>query len=85
MVTVNIKEKAVEYLLKSPAIQYVRSIEKLTQADPDYVNSNREDVGNIVGGFLAGGGFHWDAEIFEKEWPDILQEAMARLGGKKAV
>ena len=81
----NTREKAVEHLLKSPAIQYVRKLEALTQSNPDYINSNKEDVGNIVRGFLAGGGFHWDGEIFEKEWPDILQEAMARTAGKKTV
>ena len=79
----NTKEKAIEQLLKPPAIEYVRSLEELTRKDPEYVNSNREDVGNIIRGFLAGGGFLWDREIFEKEWPDILQETLARLGTKK--
>lgn len=81
----NTKDKAVEHLLKSPAIEYVRSLEQLTRQDPDYVNLNREDVGNIIRGFLAGGGFHWDREILDKEWPDILQEALARLASKKTV
>ncbi len=79
----NAKEKAVEHLLKPPAIQYVRSLGKLTQSDPDYVNANREDVGNIIRGFLAGGGFHWDEAIFEKEWPEILEQALSRLATKK--
>lgn len=79
----NTREKAVEHLLRPPAIQYVRTLKELTQKDPDYVNSNRVDVGNIIRGFLAGAGFLWDVEIFEKEWPDILQEALARLASKK--
>ena len=81
----NTKERAVEHLLKSPAIEYVRSLQKLTAANPEYVNSNREDVGNIIHGFLVGGGFHWDREIFEKEWPEILDEALTRLTRKKKV
>ena len=79
----NTKEKAIEHLLKPPAIQYVRTLKKLTQKDPDYVNSNRVDVGNIIHGFLTGAGFLWHEDIFEKEWPDILREALARLGNKK--
>jgi hypothetical protein len=79
----NAKEKAVEHLLKPPAIQYVRTLKKLIQKDPDYVNSNRVDIANIIRGFLAGGGFLWHEDIFEKEWPDILREALARLASKK--
>ena len=77
------KEKAIEHLLKPPAVQYVRSLKALAKKDPNYVKSHREDVGNIIHGFLSGAGFHWAQEIFEKEWPDILQEALARLGRKK--
>jgi hypothetical protein len=79
----NTREKAVQRLLSPPAIQYVRSLEKLTKGNPDYIKSNREDVGNIIHGFLVGGGFHWHRDIFEKEWPEILQEALARLASKK--
>jgi len=82
-VHVDTKEKAVEHLLKPPAVQYVQKLKELTRTNPDYVNSNREDVGNIILGFLAGAGFLWHEDIFEKEWPEILQEALARLGTKK--
>ncbi len=84
MAPMDAKEKAIEYLLKPPAIQYIRALEALTKKDPDYVNSNREDIGNIIRGFLGGAGFHWHPEIFEKEWPDILQKALARLASKKS-
>ena len=77
-----IKDKAVAQLLKPPAIEYVRSLESLTKEHPNYVDANKVDVGNMIHGFLAGSGFHWDREIFEKEWPSILQEAIARLGSK---
>ena len=77
------REKAIEHLLKPPAVQYIRSLEALTAKDPEYVNSNREDIGNIIRGFLGGAGFHWHPEIFEKEWPDILQTALSRLGNNK--
>jgi hypothetical protein len=79
----NVKERAVEHLLKPPAIEYVRSLKDLLQKDSDYINTNRVDIGNIIHGFLAGAGFLWDGEIFEKEWPGILWEALARLESKK--
>ena len=80
----NTKEKAIEYLLKPPAVQYVRSLNELIRKDPGYVDSNRVDVGNIIHGFLVGAGFLWHAEIFEKEWPDILQQALERLASTKS-
>ena len=83
MAPIDAKEKAVEHLLNPPALQYIRSLKALTKKDPDYVNSNREDVGNIIRGFLSGAGFHWHPEIFDKEWPDILETALTRLAGKK--
>lgn len=79
----NTKDRAVEQLLKPPALHYVRSLEEQSRTNPDYLNANKEDVGNIIRGFLAGGGFHWDREIFDKEWPEILQEALARLSTQK--
>jgi hypothetical protein len=79
----NTKEKAIEHLLKPPAIKYVRTLAELIQHDANYVNSNKVDVGNIIRGFLAGAGFLWHEEILEKEWPDILHEALARLATRK--
>ena len=79
-----VKEKAVQHLLKPPAVEYVRLLEAATQKDPEYVNNNRVDVGNIIHGFLAGAGFHWDQEIYDKEWPEILQDALAQLSGNKS-
>jgi hypothetical protein len=46
-------------------------------------SSHREDVANIVIGFLAGSGLQWHREIFEREWPGILRDALARLSAKK--
>jgi len=75
----NTREKAIRRLLSPPAVQYIRSLQKLVNSNPDYIASNREDVSNIIHGFLVGGGFHWHRDIFEKEWPDILQEALTRI------
>lgn len=76
------KEKAVRFLLKPPASRYVRRVSAFLEQDPDYINAHREDVGNIIIGFLAGSGLQWHRDIFEREWPAILREALARLSAK---
>jgi hypothetical protein len=77
------KEKAILFLLGPVAIDYIRAIRAVIEKDPEYVEKNREDVGNIVHGFLSGAGFFWTQEIFDSEWPDILQQAIARLSLKE--
>ena len=77
------KEQAVASLLKPPAVRYLRSVKAQCDKDPEYLRLHRKDVGNIIHGFLLGSGFHWAQPIFEKEWPDILQEAISLLGKKK--
>jgi len=54
-------------------------LKRSLEHDPGYLKTHREDVGNIIIGFLAGSGFHWHREIFEREWFDILQEALSRI------
>jgi len=78
------KEKAVASLLQPPALRYVRSVKAQCEKDPNYLQTHREDVGNIIHGFLIGAGFFWAEPIFENEWPDILQEAITRLGSGKS-
>jgi hypothetical protein len=77
------REKAVLFLLKAPASRYVRRLKKTLEREPDYLTTHREDVANIIIGFLAGSGLQWHREIFEREWPAILRDAIARLSAKK--
>jgi len=77
------KEIAVDRLLKPPAVDYLRTLKTLTTNDPNYVAANRVDIGNILHGFLAGEGIHWAQEIFEREWPEILNEAITQLSEKE--
>jgi hypothetical protein len=73
------KEKAVLFLLKPPAIRYVRRLKKSLERDPGYLEAHQKDVGNIIIGFLAGSGFQWHRKIFEREWLELLREALSRL------
>jgi hypothetical protein len=73
------REKAVRFLLKPPASRYVRRLKKLMEKEPEYLAAHRDDVGNIIIGFLAGSGLQWHREIFEREWEVILRDALRRL------
>ncbi|MDP2884182.1 MAG: hypothetical protein Q8P51_04080 [Ignavibacteria bacterium] len=78
-----VKENAVLFLLKPPASRYVRRLKKTLEHEPTYLTTHREDVANIIIGFLAGSGLQWHREIFEREWPGILSDALARLSATK--
>jgi hypothetical protein len=75
-----VREQAILVLLKPPALRYVQTLKESLERDPRYLESHHDDVGNIIVGFLAGSGFHWHRDIFDREWPEILNLALARLG-----
>jgi hypothetical protein len=77
-----IREQAILVLLKPPALQYLKKLKESVDRDPHYLESHHSDVGNIIIGFLTGSGFHWHRDIFDREWPEILKQALARLGNK---
>ena len=77
------RQKAILSLLQPPALRYVRRLKKSLERDPGYLKAHREDVGNIIIGFLAGSGFQWHRKIFERDWPEILQQALTRLSSEK--
>jgi len=77
------RQQAVLSLLKPPAVRYLRKLNKSLEEDPNYLTAHREDIGNIIIGFLAGSGFQWHRNIFEREWSDILQAALNRLSSPK--
>jgi hypothetical protein len=77
------RQQAVLSLLKPPAVRYIRKLNKSLKEDPNYLTVHREDVGNIIIGFLAGSGFQWHRNIFEREWPEILQAALNKLPSAK--
>jgi hypothetical protein len=51
--------------------------------EPEYLGTHRDDVGNVIIGFLAGSGLQWHREIFDREWESILRDALRRLPEKK--
>lgn len=77
------KQEAVLSLLKPPAVAYLRKLKVDLDRDPGYLEAHKKDVGNIIIGFLAGSGFHWHREIFEREWPEILTDALTHLSARK--
>lgn len=83
MPTDSIRYKAAEALLKPPALRYIRSLQRNLDRNPQYLELHKEDIGNILIGFLSGLGFHWTREIFDREWPGILQESLRILSRKR--
>jgi hypothetical protein len=77
------KQEAVLSLLKPPAAAYLHKLKQNLDRDPGYLEAHKQDVGNIIIGFLAGSGFQWHREIFEREWHGILSDALAQLSAKK--
>jgi hypothetical protein len=77
-----VREQAILVLVKPPALQYLRTLKESLARDPHYLETHHDDVGNIIIGFLAGSGFHWHRDIFDREWAEILDQALARLGNK---
>jgi hypothetical protein len=77
------REKAVQFLLKPPAVRYLRKLRESLEREPDFLGTHREDIENVIIGFLAGSGLQWHREIFEKEWEPILRIALRRLSERK--
>ena len=80
---ISAREKAVQTLLKPPAVRYLRRLKISVDSDPGYLRAHREDIGNIITGFLTGAGFQWHRAILEREWSGILDDALALLAAKK--
>jgi hypothetical protein len=83
LVTTVPKQEAVLSLLKPPAVVYLRKLKADLDRDPGYLEAHKKDVANIIIGFLAGSGFQWHRDIFDREWRGILEDALARLSAKK--
>ena len=77
------RQEAVLSLLKPPAVVYIRKLMVNLERDPNYLEAHKNDVGNIIIGFLAGSGFQWHRGIFDREWSGILADALADLSAKK--
>lgn len=77
------RKKAIQFLLKPPAVRYLRRLRESVEHEPEYLRTHRDDVGNVIIGFLAGSGLQWHREIFDREWEAILRDALRRLPEKK--
>jgi hypothetical protein len=71
-------EKAVSALLKTPALPYIRELRRTIDKDPGYLAFHEQSVALKVQNFLSKEGIYWDQEVFEKEFQDIVMEAIKR-------
>ncbi len=75
-----VDERAVTAMLGKEGIPFLKKLVKQVKRDPEFLNSQGTRVSREVEKILSHGGIHWHREIFEREWQEIVKEAMARLG-----
>jgi hypothetical protein len=71
-------ENAVAALLKPPALLYIRGLRRTINQDPGDLAFHEQSVGLKIQSFLSKEGIFWDQEIFEKQFLDIVLEAIKR-------
>lgn len=72
-------ERAVSALLRPPAVSYLRDLQRTIEEDPNFLTFHDRSVSLKIQNLLSKQGIFWDDEIFEKQFPRIVTEAIARL------
>ena len=75
----NSVDKVVVSLLKPPALGYVRELRRSLDKDPEYLMFHASSVGLNIRRYLAEVGVHWDDDIFQREWQDVVRKAVIYL------
>lgn len=71
--------KAVNALLKQPALCYLRTLRRLTDEDPDYLIFHEPYVRLRIRAFLHHEGIFWDVDTLEREFRRVLADSMTIL------
>lgn len=74
-------EKAVIALLKPPALSYTRELRHAIDKDPNYLVFHEQSVGLKVHNLLSKQGIFWDQDLFERQFPKVVMEAVIKLRG----
>ncbi len=73
------EELAISALLKPPALSYLRDLQRSIDKDPYYLTYFDRSVSIRIQSLLSKQGIYWDDEIFEKQFLQIVSEALKRL------
>ena len=72
-------ERAVTALLKQPALSYIRDLQQTIDLDPNFLAFHDRSVSLKIQNFLSRQGIFWDTEVFENQFPKLVNEAVARV------
>lgn len=72
-------QKAVDALLKPPALEYSRSLLTEMDANPGYLESHGEEIVLMVERFLSAAGIYWDLIIIRKNLKLLVREIIVTL------
>lgn len=67
-------------LLRPPALGCVRELRRsFWRRDPEYLMFHSLSVGLNIRRYLAEVGVHWEDDIFQRKWEDVLRKAIVYL------
>lgn len=72
-------QKAVDALLKPPALEYSRSLRIEMDANPEYLESHGEEIVLMVERFLNAAGIYWDVIIIKRNLKFLVREIIVTL------
>jgi hypothetical protein len=72
-------ERAISALLKQPALSYMRDLRDTMDQDPNFLTFHDRSVSLKVQSLLSRQGIFWDTDVFERQFPKVVIEAVARL------
>lgn len=73
--------RAINALMKHPALSYMRSLRRLMDEDPDYLIFHNSSIRQRVRTFLSNQGICWDDAVLEREFRNVVMEAVTLLRG----
>lgn len=79
MTRVEPDERAVNALLKQPALSYIRDLQQTMEQDPNFLAFHDRSVSVRIQSLLSRQGIFWDTEIFEDQFPKLIDEAVRRV------
>jgi hypothetical protein len=71
--------RAVNALMKQPALSYMRSLRRLMDEDPDYLVFHESMIGRRIQSFLANQGISWNNSVGEREFRNVVTEVVTLL------
>ena len=73
--------RAVNALMRQPALSYMRSLRRLLDEDPDYLVLHDTTIGRRIQSFLANQGIFWNNSVLEAEFRNVVTEVVTLLRG----